>query len=137
MTIREQVRDQLPTWAATVQRDSHDAGTGEYRLDCRRDGRLAWRYDARGTRTIDDQADGCRPIPTLVTVGYGYACNCEDCDTMWGEISHPSRDFAAAWEDVDRDNWDATYEERDAALKEMAAALDAIPQGYFDDEDTD
>ena len=116
-----------------------------HKLHVHRDGTVGWsEYNNESSDTIDDRAEGFAAIPSVAMVGTGsYVCNCDHCNQVFN-----ADDQERAIEDGREYDKDAKYATREEAVvdavvnsdtaeveEDMLRAFDAIPTGYFDDEE--
>ena len=118
-----------------------------HKLHVRRDGSLNWFESInKSDDIIDSGADHFAAVPSLITVGTGSCtCNCDHCNDVYD-----AADEALAKEQGREYDKDAKYPRFEDAIADavadggteeleriMSEALDAIPEGYFDDEQSE
>ena len=96
-----------------------------FKLHIFRDGEARWvEFSDRSSGIIDAQAKTFSPVPSIATVGTGgYQCNCDHCNDAGYESKSAAIDDAVGGSDLS---------ELEASMLER---FDAIPVGYFDDEE--
>jgi hypothetical protein len=117
-TARQRVIDSVIEAAANEHLQNY------LKLHVFRDGEVRWtEFNNRSSDIIDDQAKTFSPVPSVATVGTGsYQCNCGHCNDSGYESKAAAIDDAVGDSDL--------FELEQSMLERF----DAIPVGYFDDE---
>jgi hypothetical protein len=132
---------------SVTERAGYEHRSNYHKLHIRRDGSVNWlEIINKSDDIIDDQADHFRAVRSVACVGTGsFACNCDFCS----EVYHPLDETLAieAGRKYDRAaKYDSVAEAITEAISnsdltgieaDMLAEFDAIPAGYFDDEEAD
>lgn len=123
-TLRETLRETLDDLAAVAVAHQHDRNY--WTLYVYSDGDTAWAEETDsswGRIAADNDSTGSAQYQAwlLRNLGTGScACNCDHCLAGGGMDDYP--DIAEAESEM---------------VRRMEEALDALPQGYFDDEDNE
>lgn len=141
-TLRNAARELVTEEAHEAAKKAH--ARNHHKLHVRRDGTLNWFESInQSDDIIDDGADHFCAVRSVITVGTGScACNCDHCDAVYSpEAEQDAKERGDAY---DRDSKYETAEEailgaagENASYLEddMLREFDAIPAGYFDDEE--
>ena len=131
--------------AAVPDAATHQHRPNYHKLLIERDGTANWtEFLNKWEDLIDSDAYGFAAVPSVACVGTGaVVCNCEHCNDVYNAV-----DEARAIEEgreYDRSEKYATAEEAisdavansdlDSLEIDMLAEFEAIPLGYFDDEE--
>lgn len=125
---------------AVTDRAAYEHMPNYYKLHVYRDGAVGWtEHIDRLSDIIDSHAEHFAAVPSVCCVGTGsYACNCEYCNARISALHSDDEPIPQG-----------CYETRDEAIQaavadsdlsgleaDMLAQLDAIPLGYFNDEES-